>query len=161
MLTGASPDTGSLKELGQDVAPIHGTATIVDNQLWFLSPTGHGLVVATPSFVESETLRHLSPLAYPGSNLDRPNNSFMPQSAVGDDINGNLMLPGRLTGDDDEIVAVERDAKRLRKLLEEHAIREPQRRDLTERHVDSLIDRELIEEHATTDDQAEPSDSNP
>jgi len=108
VLTGASPDTGSLKELGQDVAPIHGTATIVDNQLWFLSPTGHGLVVATPSFVESETLRHMSPLAYPGSSLARPNNSFMPQSAVGDDINGNLMLPGRLTGDNDEIVAVER-----------------------------------------------------
>lgn len=108
VLTGASPDTGSLKELGHDVAPIVGTATTVDNQLWFLSPTGHGVVVATPSFVESETLRHLSPLAYPGSSLARPNNSFMPQSAVGDDINGNLMLPGRLTGDGDEIVAVER-----------------------------------------------------
>ena len=61
----------------------------------------------------------------------------------------------------DEIDAVERDAKRFRNLLEKHATRRPQRRDLTERHVDSLVDQEMIEDHATTDEQAEPSDNNP
>ncbi len=108
VLTGASPDNGSLKELGKDVVPVTGTAALVDNQVFFLSPTGHGVVVATPGFVEAEALRYLSPLAYPGSTEGRPTNSFMPQPAVGDDVNGFLFLPGRKLSDDDQIVAVER-----------------------------------------------------
>jgi hypothetical protein len=108
VLTGASPDNGSLKELGQDVVPVHGTSVIVDNQVWFLSPTGHGVVVATPSFVEVDALRYLSPLAYPGSVLARPSNSVVPKPAVGDDVNSNLLLPAIIEGDEDVVLAVER-----------------------------------------------------
>lgn len=111
VLTGASPENGSLKELGHDVVPVHGTGAVIDNQLWFLSPTGQGIVVATPSFVEAETYARLSPLAYPGSTESRPNNSFMPQSAVGDDVNSNLFLPGRKLSDGADILAVERVSK--------------------------------------------------
>lgn len=108
VLTGASPENGSLKELGKDPVPVQGSGAVVDNQVWFLSPTGHGVVVATPGFVEAEQLSYLSPLAYPGSTESRPNNDFMPQVSVGDDVNGSLYLPGRKTYDDDQIVAVER-----------------------------------------------------
>lgn len=108
VLTGASPENGSLKELGRDPVPVHGSAVVVDNQVFFLSPTGQGVIVATPGFVEAGQLSYLSPLAYPGSSLQRPNNSFMPLSAVGDDVNGFLFLPGRQLGDAADILAVER-----------------------------------------------------
>jgi len=108
VLTGASPENGTLKELGKDVVPLHATATVVDNTVWFLSPTGHGIVAASPGFVETEQLAHLSPLAYPGSTESRPSNSFMPQSGCGDDVNGSLFLPGRKLSNDTSILAVER-----------------------------------------------------
>ena len=108
VLTGTSPENGTLRELGIDVVPVHGSAAVVDNQVFFLNPSGLGLVVATPSFVEPDQLRYLSPLAYPGSTEQRPTNNFMPLTGVGDDVNGNLFLPGRNLADDDNIVAVER-----------------------------------------------------
>jgi len=108
VLTGTSPENGTLRELGTDPVPFHGGGALVDNQLYFLSPTGLGVVVATPSFVDSTSLGYLSPLAYPGSTVVRPNNNFQPLPAVGDDVNGSLFLPGRLNGDDPDIVAVER-----------------------------------------------------
>jgi hypothetical protein len=107
-LTGASPENGSFKELGHDVVPVHGTSVVVDNQVWFLSPTGQGVVIATPSFVEPAELSYLSPLAYPGSVLARPNNSVVPKPAVGDDVNSNLFLPAIVDGDEDVVLAVER-----------------------------------------------------
>lgn len=107
-LTGASPENGSFKELGRDVVPVHGTATVVDNQVFFLSPTGAGVVIATPGFVEAESLRYLSPLAHPGGTEDRPSNDFWPKHSVGDDTNGFLFLPGLLGSDLDQLLAVER-----------------------------------------------------
>ena len=108
VLTGASPDNGTLKELGRDVVPVHATPVVVDNTVWFLSPTGQGVVAAAPGFVETQQLSHLSPLAYPGSTELRPSNNFMPQTAAGDDVNGFLFLPGRKLSDDATLSAVER-----------------------------------------------------
>ncbi len=108
VLTGTSPENGSLRELGRDPVPLFNSAAQVDNQLYFLNPTGLGVVVATPSFIESEVLSYMSPLAYPGSTEARPTNDFMPQSGVGDDVNGNIFLPGRKISDGTDLVAVER-----------------------------------------------------
>lgn len=108
VLTGASPDNGTLKELGKDVVPVHATPSVVDNTVWFLSPTGHGVVAASPGFVETQQLAHLSPLAYPGSTELRPNNDFMPQTSAGDDVNGFLFLPGRKLSNSQTLSAVER-----------------------------------------------------
>ncbi len=107
-LTGASPENGSFKELGRDVVPVHSTATVVDNQVFFLSPTGAGVVIATPGFVEVDSLRYLSPLAYPGSSEQRPSNNFWPKTPAGDDTNGFLFLPGVMGSDLGQVLAVER-----------------------------------------------------
>ncbi len=108
VLTGASPDVGSLRELGRDVVPEPNTGVVVDNELYFLNPNGQGVVVATPSFVESRQYRYLAPTAYPGHDYTRPDSAFQPLHAVGDDQTGSLFLPGRLGTAGTDIMAAER-----------------------------------------------------
>ena len=108
VLTGTSPENGTLRELGKDVVPDHGASAVADNQVYFLNPTGQGVVVATPSVVDADGMSYLSPLAYPGSTEVRPENDFLPQVAVGDDVTSQLFLPGRKISNDANLVAVER-----------------------------------------------------
>jgi len=108
VMTGVTPESGSMRELGRDIVPDFVSAAVVDNQIYFLNRTGSGVVVATPSFVESEQLEYLSPTAYPGSTEFRPDNSFLPQTAVGDEVGRSLFLPGRKSSNNQTLVAVER-----------------------------------------------------
>jgi len=56
----------------------------------------------------------------------------------------------------------ERDRAEMREALDDLIETEPQSRlELFEDNLLVEIDRELIEEHATTNEQAEPSDDNP
>ena len=108
VLTGTSPENGTLRELGRDPVPDWNTAAVVDNAVYFLNPAAKGVTIATPSSVETKELSYLSPTAYPGSTEVRPDALFMPQKSVGNDVTGDLFLPGRTVGDDETIVAVER-----------------------------------------------------
>ncbi len=94
VLTGTSPENGSLREMGHDVTPDFNTATVVDNQLYFLSPTAQGVIVATPSFVDSQELGFLAVKAIPASTAKRPDVGFTPHPAVGDEVTRSLFLPG-------------------------------------------------------------------
>ena len=107
VLTGASPENGSLRELGRDIVPNYNSAAILGNQLFFLQRNGQGVVVASPSFVETDALAHLSPTAYPGSTQVRPNTAFQPMKGISNEASSFLMLPGRNNGNDQTIVAVE------------------------------------------------------
>lgn len=108
VLTGPSPENGTLRELGIDVVPNPVTACVVDNELYFLNPNAQGVVVATPSFVETRRYRYLSPTAYPGHDYTRPDPTFQPLEGVGDDQTGSIFLPGRLTGNSANVMAAER-----------------------------------------------------
>ena len=108
VLTGTSPENGTLRELGKDPTPDHDASAVADNQVYFLNPTGQGIIIGTPSVVDADSLMHLSPLAYPASLERRPENSFLPQTAIGDDVTGQVFLPGRKTSNDANLVAVER-----------------------------------------------------
>ncbi len=108
VLTGTSPENGTLRELGKDTVPVLNTAAIVDNELFFLNPTAKGVVVATPSFVEARALEYLSPTAYPASTQSRPATNYMPQMAIGDEVTRSLFLPARNISNAADLVAVER-----------------------------------------------------
>jgi|TARA_R110000823_G_scaffold73900_7_gene169795 hypothetical protein len=109
VLTGASPATGSLRELGQDTVPDFNTPVIVDNELLFLDPAGKGVVIATPSFVETRALSYLAPTAYPGSTAFRPDRLFSPRRGVGDENTRDVFLPARATDSQSpDLVAAER-----------------------------------------------------
>jgi hypothetical protein len=108
VLTGSSPENGTLRELGRDMVPDYNSAVVLDNQLFFLNPTGKGVCVATPSFVETTALEYLSPTAYPSSTQIRPNTAFQPQEAISDETSRTFFMPGRNNSDDTTIVAVER-----------------------------------------------------
>lgn len=107
VLTGVSPENGTIRELGRDIVPNYNSAATLDNQLFFLQRNGQGVVVASPSFVETEALKHLSPTAYPASTQVRPNTAFQPMKGISNEASSFLMLPGRNNGDDTTIVAVE------------------------------------------------------
>ena len=107
VLTGASPENGTLRELGRDIVPDYNSAAVLDNQLFFLNRNGQGVVVASPSFVETDALSHMSPTAYPGSTQIRPNTAFQSMKGISNEASGFLMLPGRNNGDDQTLVAVE------------------------------------------------------
>lgn len=109
VLTGTSPDNGTLRELGRDQVPNWNSACVVDNELYFLDTTGKGIVIATPSFVEATQLDYLSPTAYPSSTAERPDRLFSPREAVGDEVTSDIFLPAReSTGDSPNLVAAER-----------------------------------------------------
>jgi len=56
----------------------------------------------------------------------------------------------------------EQDRAEMREALDDLTETEPQSRlELFEDNLLAKIDRELIENHSTTDEQAEPSDNNP
>ena len=108
VLTGTSPENGTLRELGTDPVPDWQTGAIVDNAVYYLNPAGQGVGIATPSAIETKELSYMSPTAYPDSTELRPDPLFMPAKGVGDDVTGNLFLPGRTVGDNNTIMAVER-----------------------------------------------------
>lgn len=108
VLTGTSPENGTLRELGRDQVPDFLASAIVDNEVYFVDRTGGGVIVATPSFIDGQSLAHVAPTAYSGSLLVRPTNGWFPQTAVGDEITRSLFLPARLGGDSDLITAAER-----------------------------------------------------
>lgn len=109
VLTGTSPDNGTLRELGRDQVPDFDTAVVVDNELVFLDPSGKGVIIATPSFVETRQLDYMAPSAFPSSTYSRPDRLFSPRKGVGDEVTRDIFLPARpTTGDDAKLVAAER-----------------------------------------------------
>ena len=100
VLTGTSPENGTLRELGVDPVPDFRSGAVVDNSLYFLNRSGKGVHIGTPSSVDNDSLRHLSPLAYPGSTFERPYNDFLPLGEAADDVNSSAALYARVRDGD-------------------------------------------------------------
>lgn len=92
VLTGTSPENGTLREIGRDITPDFLSGAVFDGQVFFLNRSAQGIVVASPSSVDANSLRHLSPTAYPGSPFERPDDSVFPAQAVADDVSQNMLL---------------------------------------------------------------------
>lgn len=107
VLTGTSPENGTLRELGRDPVPDFPSGVIVNNELYYLNKAAVGVGIANPSAVDGKTLAHLSPLAFPGSTYARPHNPFSPEHGAGDETTEDFFLPG-VVGTEDPIYSVER-----------------------------------------------------
>lgn len=93
-LSGASPETGSLREITKEAGPHTSGITVpFDNAVWYVSPIANhlGVVRATPEGVDTRSFRHLDPKANPARDTE---SSASPQNAVADDQLGYAMIHG-------------------------------------------------------------------
>ena len=107
VLTGASPELGSLKEMARSATPVYETSVVADDVVLFPSPVGEGLVAAAPGSVDTESFRYMAATAYPGSTTTRPIYPTRAVPGVSDSVTGDLFVPwavGTVSG----IPAVER-----------------------------------------------------
>lgn len=109
VLSGTSPENGTLGELGLDPVPDLVSAATVDNQLYFLNRSGTGVVVAVPGQVEAQVYEYLSPVRFPDASSDLPLLTLQRERAVGDEITRGIFLPAWQDGNTkDPLIAVER-----------------------------------------------------
>lgn len=107
VLSGVSPETGSLRELEKDRVPDALGGAQVDDAVFFLNKTGYGVTVARPSTIDSRTFEHLSLLHIPRMEYIWRNN-FQVKGSVSDEYNRNVILSGtRYYNIDTEWMAVE------------------------------------------------------
>lgn len=79
-----TPETGTLRFVGEYVVPAHGGAVAqLDNALYFLNPTDSHICVATPQGVETRSFLHMRPRNAAPVLQDPPDDYYVHHRALG------------------------------------------------------------------------------